>query len=535
MTAVATLVSEIGLFGRLAAGLVPYFRNTLTPEDCRKLAIQGLEQRDGAFLAVMRDGVFGVASSPYRRMLEHADVGLSDVEALVRDKGLEGALRDLHTAGIYVSLDEFKGRRPIVRGSLTLETRSHDFDNPLSVKHFMSQTGGSRSTGTRVYVDLAHYARDAIYDQLFMEAFGFENRPWGLWRPTPPWGAGIKSLMSQVKVGSVAERWFTQNRLRWSRGSWKHAALTTLILKVGRSAGRSLPRLEPVPLAEAWRVAQWLHECRARGTPAWLNTNCSSGVRVATAALDRGLDISGSAFRLGGEPFTEAKAQAIRAAGVLPVCHYSMGEVGRIGFGCADPDAVDDVHLVADKLAVIHRERTLSGGERVPVNVYTTLVPTTPKLMLNVESDDHTVLIQRQCGCLFGELGYDTHMHTVRSWEKLTSEGMNFLGADLMRLVEQDLPAMFGGGPTDYQFLEEEEQGLPKVTLLVSPRVGDIDPGAVADVVLDRLDGAERPGEGYSQIWRAADTFRVRREEPFATGASKVLALHTTRKKAERV
>jgi hypothetical protein len=131
-------------------------------------------------------------------------------------------------------------------------------------------------------------------------------------------------------------------------------------------------------------------------------------------------------------------------------------------------------------------------------------------------------------------LGYTLHLSDIRSWEKLTSEGMNFLGSDLLELVEEVLPARFGGSPTDYQFLEEEVQGLPKVTLLVSPRVGRVDEADVSDAVLTFLDTASGRAVRYGDRWREGETLRVRRDEPVATGASKVLALHTVRKKAER-
>ena len=52
---------------------------------------------------------------------------------------------------------------------------------------------------------------------------------------------------------------------------------------------------------------------------------------------------------------------------------------------------------------------------------------------------------------------------------------MNFLGHDLIRLIEEVLPARFQGAPTDFQFVEDETpDGLPEVRLLVSPRVGDV-------------------------------------------------------------
>ena len=90
--------------------------------------------------------------------------------------------------------------------------------------------------------------------------------------------------------------------------------------------------------------------------------------------------------------------------------------------------------------------------------------------------------------CPLAALGYRTHFHTIRSHEKLTSEGMTFLGHDLIRLVEEVLPAQFGGGPTDYQFVEVERDGLPRVDLLVSPRLGPLNEPAVAAAVLDFLD-----------------------------------------------
>ena len=526
--------SELMILGRLLRDLGPFLREPLTPAECHRRAREGLRRRAGAFLATLDHGVFRVPSSPYRRLMEHAGVDMPELRRSVEEWGVEGTLARLHEAGVYVTLDEFKGRRPIVRGGLTVDTRTRDFDNPLAVRHFMTETGGSRSRGTRVYVDLAHYEQDAIYDHLFKEAFGLLDRPWGSWRTVPPHGAGIKSHMSRAKLGRRDVRWFSQTRLRlWSRG-WKHAVMSESIYVGSLLWGRPLARPEHVPLSEAWRVADWLAACVRQGSPALLNTNAASGVRVAMAALEKGMDISGSTFRLGGEPFTDGKAEVLRSAGVRWGAHYTMGETGRIGVACPAGETVDDAHVVEDKIAVIQRERRGGSGGPVPVNVYTTLDPTTPKLLLNVESDDYGTLVRRRCGCLLDDVGYTLHLHSIRSWEKLTSEGMNFIGADVLRLVDEVLPTRFGGAATDYQFLEEEEGGLPKVTLLVSPRVGPLDERSVCEAVLQFLGSAPGAGTDYGDRWREGQTLRVVRREPVATGASKVLALHSTRKKAER-
>ena len=103
---------------------------------------------------------------------------------------------------------------------------------------------------------------------------------------------------------------------------------------------------------------------------------------------------------------------------------------------------------------------------------------------------------------------------------------MNFLGSDLLRLVEEILPRRFGGYPTDYQFLETEENGLPKVNLVVSPRIGELVEEDIVAVVIDSLGALPGSRDNYAERWREGNTLRILRQEPRSTIASKVLALH---------
>ena len=79
--------------------------------------------------------------------------------------------------------------------------------------------------------------------------------------------------------------------------------------------------------------------------------------------------------------------------------------------------------------------------------------------MLNVETDDYGVFYSEHCGCPIGELGFVQKMHSIHSYEKLTSEGVNFLGTEVVRLLEEVLPHRFGDHPIDYQIVEVEETG----------------------------------------------------------------------------
>lgn len=341
--------------------------------------------------------------------------------------------------------------------------------------------------------------------------------------------------MRSAKLAQPVERWFAPHTPRHSADRWKYALLTAYLLHSARLSGTRLPSLEHVPLSEAGSVAGWLADKRRQGTAAVLKTNVSSGVRICVAARERGIDISGTVFRLDSEPLTPAKARMFHEAGCRAVNTYAATEAGFVGVPCTSSDRPDEVHLTFDKLALIQRSLPLAGREPVPTNLYTTLSPSTAKLLLNAELGDNAVVERRDCGCPFDELGLPIHLHTIRSHEKLTCEGMNFIGADLHRLIEEVLPARFGGQPTDYQLAEEEEQGLSRVHLLISPRLGAIDHPAAIETVLGFLNAVPNARDAYGERWRDGATLRVRRQEPCTTGAGKIPILHTAKPKIERL
>jgi hypothetical protein len=515
---------------KLARDVRSFLQRPWTIDECRRLLGERLARRDESFLRVMTDAVFQNPRSPYGALLGRAKIERGDVLSWVGRGGVEGALAELFDAGVYVTLDEFKGRRPIRRPGLEVAVHDHDFDNPFAADHFETRTGGGRDRrgiGTRVMVDLDLLALEAGYEGIFLASRGAMGRPMALWRPVLPAVAGMKNLLRHAKVGMYAERWFSQNPLRFAPSEWRHYAFTRYVLHASRAGGRPLPMPEHVPLADARVVARWLAEKSARGTPAYLEASASSAVRACLAARADRLDITGTLFRVDSEPLTEGRARIVLETGSQVYTHYSTAEAGRLGVACAAPAAVDDVHVARDKVALLQRERRLGAGLRsVGALYWTTLHPAHPKIMLNVEMGDYGVVVRRDCGCPFGELGLRDHLHTVLSYDKLTSEGMQFTGSDLVRLVEDVLPGRFGGSPTDYQLVEQEEGGLPRVSVVVSPRVGPIDEAGLLRTVLETLGspaGGHRMMAGY---WRDANTLRVVRGEPYATGAGKIFALH---------
>jgi hypothetical protein len=104
---------------------------------------------------------------------------------------------------------------------------------------------------------------------------------------------------------------------------------------------------------------------------------------------------------------------------------------------------------------------------------------------------------------------------------------MNYFYGDLFELLERVLPAEFGGGPGDYQLLEEEDKtSQTRLSLLVHPAV----PKLNEDKLLSRLQqGLEENSNGnrfMPKVWQDAGILRIRREIPYSSPRGKILPLH---------
>ena len=152
-------------------------------------------------------------------------------------------------------------------------------------------------------------------------------------------------------------------------------------------------------------------------------------------------------------------------------------------------------------------------------------------VLLNVSMGDVAKLDRRQCGCPLEGLGWTLHLHAIRSIEKLTAAGMTFLDTDVIRVLEEVLPSRFGGGPTHYQLVEEEDlEGRPRLRLLVHPAVGPLAVETVTEAFLSAIEAGQGSQKVMGLAWREARLLRVERRVPYATGSGKILHLHADRR-----
>ncbi|MFO7692415.1 MAG: hypothetical protein R6V57_04955 [Vicinamibacterales bacterium] len=468
-----------------------------------------MDERERRFVALARRLIYECPASPYRRLLLWAGCGPGDLEASVRHRGLEKSLDELRGAGVRLSHDEFKSRTPVCRPGLTIETCEADFDNPMLGAHRVEgRTSGSRGRATRVAYDWEFITEESAHELLLYDIHGVLDAPLALWYPAPPGIAGIHNLLMSLKTGCVPDVWFSHTP---AAAMPMEGRLATALIHWQCGA----PRPEFTDLSRAGAVVAWLARARARGVPGVVRTYGSSAVRIAQTALESSADIGGSVIFSGGEPLTEQRRRFIESAGLKVFPRYVATESGVVAAACPHRDGADDMHLYQDRLAV-----TEAGG----VLHYTSLTAHAGKILFNTELGDRAELTAKACRCLFGDLGFDLHLASVRSSEKLTIEGMTLRSADLHDAVSAAAEAA-GGRPDCWQLRHVRgRDGLDRLVIAVSPDVEALDEHGFVASILAGLARRHPSGALAADLWRQASTIHIVRERPRENDGHKVLA-----------
>lgn len=518
-------------FAKFPLALRRFARHSLTLDEAKRIVRQRMERREERFLRIVERSIYGYPPSPYLALLEMAGCEPGDLREMVKQRGLEETLRALREAGVYVTFEEFKGRQPIVRHGMEIVVTPWDFDNPFARRHFAYQTGGSTGAASNVSADLDQIAARAPHDILTLAAHSMLDAPSAIWRGILPVST-LGSMLRRAHIGHLPERWFSPIGWRDSKHWLKYGAATCYIILWMRLFGMRVPLPEIVHADQALVVARWVAETLKTHGQCLLYTQVSHAVRVCLAAQEAGFDLIGATIKGGGEPPTPAKVRQMERAGVRYISNYAMTEAGSIASGCAQPIDGSDVHLFKDAYALFAYPYTIEGtGITVPAFNLTTLLPTAPKLMLNVQMDDYGIIEERRCGCELETYGYTTHLRQIRSYSKLTGEGVTLIGTEMLRILEEVLPARFGGSPLDYQMMEaEDEQGFTRLYLVISPRVGIVDESTVIEVMLNALRQSSPMADAARTVWQHAQTIQVKRMEPVWTGRGKLMPLHIQRR-----
>ncbi len=426
-----------------------------------------------------------------------------------------------------MTIDEYKGKIPTLRGSASFHYTERSFDNPYLSSAYSISSGGTRSSGARVMIDFDYLVEMSVYNTILLDMHQAIGQPIAAWFPVFPGAPGVNSCLRFARMGNIPERWFSQVENNMQVG-WEKRWGLAYIIHMSNLMGVPIPPPEFVDLNHGEKVARWAHDALRRDKGCWVYTFVCSAVRACLAASELNLRLDGAKFLVTGEPLTERKKAEIEATGALALPVYGVSEAGAIAAACGRAAHSDDCHVFRDGFAVIqHRRQVPLSGIEVDAFLFTSLLPQAPKLLLNIETGDYGMVEHRDCGCELAQLGFSEHVYHIRSFEKLTGEGVTFVDSDFVRIIEETLPRCFGGKSTDYQLVEDEdERGLTRLKLLVSPKLGPLDEQEIVATFIQELRRNGFSPQSWlhvgSEMWRQAGAIRVVRELPLTTRGGKI-------------
>jgi hypothetical protein len=524
---------------RFIFGLRKYLKGRINTQQALELAQKTLRERvvnrEKNFLNLIQKGIYGYSKSPYLKLLSAKKITFSDIKQWTETEGLENTLTKLRGEGIFFTIEEYKGKKEVSRNGLRFYLDEKEFHNPFIAAAYEVRSGATRSAGTRIRIDFDYLVQRSFYDAFILNLHDALTSPIANWFPVFPGAPGINSSLRFARIGNTPKKWFTQidkTHLKLNRErSWG----TSYIFYMSKLLGVPLAKPEFVDLNNAYEVAKWASNMLDYHSNCVVYTFASSAVRVCMAAKENNLNIKGTRFLVTGEPLTPQKRKEIETTGAKVIPIYGISEAGVIAAGCnQDYPESDHCHSLMDTIAITNYKRAVPQCDaEVDALLFTSLLYDTPKILLNVEMGDYGVIDTKPCNCDFGKLGFDKHISKIRSFEKLTGEGVTFVDTDFIRIIEEVLPRRFGGESTDYQLIEEEDsRGLTHLNLLVSPNVGNVNEKDVVDVFVNELKTAEDKlwAQSGSEMWKQAGMIQIKRNYPIPTKRAKILPFHILKK-----
>ena len=512
-----------------AAALPKFFREQMSLQQAEETIKRLLENREENFLELVRRRVYERPESPYLRLLKHAGCQFSDLQACVRQRGLERTLEQLASEGVYLTAEEFKAKKDVVRGSLSFRVDPDALEKPDPTAGFVTQSSGTSNRPITAANPLDWIRLSNCFRGAALQANNLLDGRVAVYDAILPGAGGVLFLLTLAQVGIATDRWFAPRVFvsNWLESQY-HRAMTHLIVVMGKTFGPGFPVPRTVDPGDVALILHWIESFADRGQFCMIRTVVSNAVRIARAASKKGVALSATRFIVSGEPLTASKAEIIRAAGAGVSLFYGYSGPFTLGVSCAKPACLDDMHVNETLHSVISHPLPIEQDNfSIHPLLITTLHASTPKLQLNVANGDFAVLERKSCGCALLRSGLTLHVSRVRSYEKFTSEGMNYFYGDLYELLERRLPAEFGGGPGDFQLVEEEDQnGQTRLTLVVHPGIREVNEPMLLGRLQQELAQGSRNNQFMSRVWQNAGTFRIRRDHPHASARGKILPLY---------
>ena len=481
-----------------------------------------IKNREGNFLAIAK-GVLANPRHPYSQLFEIAGCTFADLEAGVKRSGLEGTLKALLNEGVYLTLDEFRCRTEIVRGGRHIPATMKDWDTSAGGGGGEAQSSGSsggKSQRTRYGLEYAKFGMSG--GQLMRDEFRMPDGLGIIVFPILPTPTGLAMCMGAARMNYDVERWFA---LGSSGRNLHYKAITAAVVMRLRLAGAKVPFPTYLEQGDFSPVAEFIARRKREGVRSNLMGMVSSITRIAAAAIDLGVDVSGASALVTGETLTSIKRELIQAAGIEVFGSYATSDFGGIGTPCRQMNTGDRSHVALGSIALVSRPiEDAWCDEPVDSLHITSLLSFAPRTLINVEIGDTGVIEPATCDCVYSRMGFHLQVRDIAAISKIKGQGYALRAPKIVELIEEGLARKFGGRPGDYQLAEVEGKAQTEMVLRIHPRVQVRSPEEVLQYFLAECRKA--PGGSTTVLqWTESNGVRVEVVEPVLAASGKFRAI----------
>ena len=176
-------------------------------------------------------------------------------------------------------------------------------------------------------------------------------------------------------------------------------------------------------------------------------------------------------------------------------------------------------------IALVSRAQKSAWSDTQVNSLYaTSLLPLAPRIFINAEIGDTGVIEKATCDCSFSKLGFDLQVRDVAAISMVTAQGVTIEITELVPLLEEKLPARFGGYSGDYQLCEAEAGSQTEIVLRIRPGVSTAPPN---DILKHFLDEVKRVYGGSLSVasWLHSEGIRAEVVPPVLAATGKFRAV----------
>ncbi|HLG95947.1 MAG TPA: hypothetical protein VKX49_06520 [Bryobacteraceae bacterium] len=444
-----------------------------------------MERRLDNFLAHAAT-LASMPAHPYAKMFKLAGCSYADLESSVRRHGLETTLERLFEAGVYLTHDEFRGKKEIIRSGQHIPSSISMWNNPAVKGGYVQSSSGTSGRAVTTKHSIAESVGPGeSLGMVFIREFGVLPGARVMVGPVLP-GFGLLTAVACARVGVPLDRWYATGGV--TRANLHYRVITRLLVAQMRALGLKVPYPTYLDQNDFRPVAEFLRDEMDSGRPSYMCGFVSSIARVAEAAAANGIDLTGCCALTFGEALTDAKRHVIQAAGMGVYPSYGTTDFGGIGMPCSQMTKGNCTHVMKHGIALISRNQATSWTDSGVDSLYaTSILPYSARIFINAEIGDTGVIEKATCNCLFSRLGFDLQVRDIAAISKVTAQGITLELTEVVPLLEEALPARFGGHPGDYQLCEIETGSQTEIVLHIRPRATAATPEEVLKYFLGEV------------------------------------------------